>query len=78
MPCVCVCLSVSVTRRCSVETVERVGLVLAWELISAYPTLCYKKIRVSSKIRELPSGTLLRTLQSMEVVNFLSHLPLRS
>ena len=36
---------------------------LAWELpTSTYLTLCYKEIRVSSKIRVLPSGTLLQTL----------------
>jgi len=41
---------------CSIETVERIGPVLAWELLS---TLCCKKIQVPSKIRVLPSGTLL-------------------
>ena len=32
------------------------GWFLARELHSTYPTLCYKEIHVSSKIRVLPSG----------------------
>ena len=52
-PCLSVCLS-----QVGVETDKRIGLVLAWELPSTYPTLCYKEIQVSSKIRVLPSGTL--------------------
>jgi len=28
---------------------------LAWELSSTYPTLCFKKIKVSTKIRVIPS-----------------------
>jgi len=44
-PCLSVCLS-----RVGVETDKRIGLVLAWELPSTYPTLCYKEIQVSSKI----------------------------
>jgi len=32
------CLS----NRCSIKTVERIGLVLTWELLSTYPILCYK------------------------------------
>ena len=57
----CLCL-VSVTSRYSVERVERIGLVLAWELLFTFPTLCSKEIQVPSKIRLLPSGTLLQTL----------------
>ena len=38
------------------------GWFLAWELHSAYPTLCYKEIHVPSKIRVLPSRILLQTL----------------
>ena len=38
------------------------GWFLAWELHSTYPTLCYKEIHVPSKIRVLPSGILLQTL----------------
>ena len=38
------------------------GSFLAWELRSPYPTLCCKEIHVTSKIRVLPSGILLRTL----------------
>jgi len=52
-PCLSVCLS-----QVGVETDKRIGLVLAWELPSTYPTLRYKEIQVSSKIRVLPSGTL--------------------
>ena len=63
----CMCLSVSVTSRCSVETGERIELVLAWELPSTYPTLCYKEIQISSKIRVLPSRTF---LQSLDFENF--------
>jgi len=54
-------LCLSVTNRCSIKTDERIGLVLALTLLSTYPTLCYKKIQVSTKIRVLPSGTLSRT-----------------
>jgi len=35
--------------------------VLAWKLNSTYPTLCYKEIWVSTKIRILLSGTLSQT-----------------
>ena len=35
--------------------------VLAWKLPSTYPTLCYREIWVSPKIRVLPSGTLSQT-----------------
>jgi len=38
------------------------GWFLACELLSTYPTLCFKEIQVPSKIRVLPSGTLLQTL----------------
>ena len=34
----------------------------AWGLHSTYPTLCCKEIHVRSKIRVLPSGILLQTL----------------
>ena len=51
---------VSVTSRCSIETAERLELVLAWELSSTYPTLCYNDIQVPPKT--IISGTLLLTL----------------
>jgi len=51
---------VSVTSRCSIETDERLELVLAWELSSTYPTLCYNDIQVPPKT--IISGTLLLTL----------------
>jgi len=51
---------VSVTSRCSIETAERLELVLAWELSSTYPTLCYHDIQVPPKT--ITSGTLLLTV----------------
>ena len=39
-----------------------IELVLVWRLRSTCPTLCYKKIRTSPKIRVRPSGTLSQTL----------------
>ena len=60
-------LCLSVTSRSSSETGEQIGLVLARELHSTYPTLCYKEIHVSSKIRVLLSGILLQTL---DLANF--------
>jgi len=59
---VSVFLSVYVTSRSSIETDERMGLVLARESLSTYPTLCYKEIKVPLIIRVLLSGTLLQTL----------------
>ena len=55
---VCVCLSqVGVLSKRLNES----DWFLALELPSAYPTLCYKEIQVSSKIQVLPSGTMLET-----------------
>jgi len=54
-------VSVSVTNQCSIKTVKRIGLFLARKLPSTYITLCFKEIQVPSKIRALPSGTLLQT-----------------
>jgi len=57
--CPCLCLSeVGVI----LKRLNESGWFLAWELHSTYPTLCYKEIHVSSKIRVLPSGILLQTL----------------
>jgi len=54
--CVCVCLSqVDVLSKRMNES----SWFLAWELHS---TLCYKEIHIPSKIRVLPSGFLLQTL----------------
>ena len=59
---VSVCLSIcrSVTTRCSIKRDERVNLVLAWMFFPtsrrSRPTLCFKEIRVSTKIRVLLSG----------------------
>jgi len=53
----CVCSSVSVISRCSIKTVGRIELVLAWRLLSIYCTLCYNEIPISRKITALPSAT---------------------
>ena len=50
---ICVCHT-----RCSVETDGRIYLVLAWRLLSTCHTLHFKELRVSTKIRVLPCGTL--------------------
>ena len=52
-------VSVSVTSRCSIETDGRNNVVLARGLLSTSPTLCFKEIQVSAKIRVLPSETFL-------------------
>jgi len=47
------------------KAAEQIELVFGTEAsldLSAYPTLCWKKIRVSSKIRVLPSRTFTRIL----------------
>jgi len=58
---VSVCLSVSVTSRCSIETDGWIKLIFGTEAsfdLSTYPTLCCKEINVSTNITVLPSGTL--------------------
>jgi len=56
----------SVTSRYCIETTERIGIVLAQRRHSTYytrlTTLCCKRIRVSQKLRVLPSGTLYQIL----------------
>jgi len=59
-------VSVSVTNQCSIKTVKRIGLFLARKLPSTYITLCFKEIQVPSKIRALPSGTLLQTRSGLK------------
>ena len=54
--CVCLCLPITMCR-CSIKRDERINLVLTWRLLSTSPTLCYKEVRVSTKIRVLLSGT---------------------
>jgi len=49
MACVCLSVRLSGTSRCSIETVDQIELVLAWELPSTYHTLCYEKIRYIQK-----------------------------
>ena len=55
--CLSVCLSV-----CVCVCLNQPSWFLAWELHSTLPTLCFKEIQVSPKIRVLPSGTLPQTL----------------
>jgi len=49
----CLCLSVSVVSRCSVETDEPVELVFAMGVPATYATLCCNEILVLPKIRVL-------------------------
>ena len=42
------------------------GWFSAWELPSTYSALRYKEIRIPSKIKILPSGTLLQILSGLE------------
>ena len=59
--CLSVCLSVCLCRR-SIETDERIGLVFgAGASFDLSYTLYCKETQVTSKIRVLPSGTLLQT-----------------
>ena len=55
---IALCLSdcLSVTSRCSIETVEQIGF-FCMKAFSTYPTLCFNEVQVSAKIRLLPSGT---------------------
>jgi len=67
---VCVCLSqVGVLSKRLNES----SWILAWELHSTYPTLCYKEIHVPSKIRVLPSGILLQTLDLKILPRHIDH-----
>ena len=52
--CLCVLLSIT-SRWCSVETHGRIELVFSLDTFSTYSTLRCKEIRVSRKIRVLPS-----------------------
>jgi len=52
-----VSVSVSVTSRCSIKRDGRLICFLAWRLFSTSPTLCFKEIRVSTKVRILPRKT---------------------
>jgi len=63
----CLSVYVSVTRRYCIETAARIELVFcsAYRLPSTYATLCSKEIKVSRKIRVLPSGTLSKTLYGL-------------
>jgi len=55
-----------------IETVEQIELVFGKiaTIPSAYPTMCYKGIWLSSKIRVLPSGILLQTLKLADLFCF--------
>jgi len=51
----CLCPSVSVISRCSIETDGRIELVFfASRLLSTSPTLWYKEIQLSTEIRVIP------------------------
>jgi len=65
---VCLCVSVCVCSSHGVlsKRLNEPGWFLARELLSSYPTLCCKEIRVTLKIRVLPSGTLFKTLDFLE------------
>ena len=53
---VSVCLRLSLTSWCYLETAGRIELICARKLLSTYPTLCCKKIRYLQKMA-IPSGT---------------------
>ena len=61
LPAMALCLCLSQVGVLS-KRLNESGWFLVWELLSAYLTLCCKEIQVSSKIRALPSGSLLQTL----------------
>ena len=53
-----VCLCLSVTSWCSIKSNKRINLVFGiGSFFSTSPTLYFKEIQVSTKIRVLPSGT---------------------
>ena len=64
----CVCLCLSVTSWSSTITAQWIQLILAWRLPSTYPTLWFKEIWVTPKIKVLPSGTLSKMLDLNFVV----------
>ena len=64
--CLSVCLSV--TSRCSIETAEQISA-HRLGLPSVYPTLCYKGIRVSPKVRLLPSRTSPALSQTLGIID---------
>jgi len=69
-PCIClfVCLSVSVTSRSSVETVERIELIfLAPELPSTYLTLCCKETRSDRLMKKFCLNERLATGEYLKV-----------
>jgi len=66
-PVLALCLCLSVTSRCSVETDGRINLVLTRGLLSTSPTLCFTQIQVSTKIRVLPSGTFFSKLWTLKI-----------
>jgi len=51
------CLSDCLTSHCSIKRDERNNLVFGMGLLSTSPTLSFKEIHVSTKIRVLLSGT---------------------
>jgi len=73
--CPSVCLCLSVTRRCSIETDERIELgFLAWELPSTYPVyIVLKGNSGNSKIKVFPSGTFSSTPDARPLVYHSNH-----
>ena len=58
-----VCLSVCLSQVCVLsKRLNEPGCFWVWNLPSIYRTLCYKEIQVPSKIKVLPPGTLVQTL----------------
>ena len=60
----CVCLSVrpSVTSQYCMDTAGRIGLGFWYRGLFIYPTVCYREIWVSPKVKVLPSEMLSLTL----------------
>jgi len=61
--CVSVFLSLCLSQVCVLsKRLNEPGCFWVWNLPSIYRTLCYKEIQVPSKIKVLPPGTLVQTL----------------
>jgi len=60
--CMCACMSVLLHASIVSKWLNVSSSFMAQRLPSAYATMCFKEIQVSPKLRELPSGTFLQTL----------------
>jgi len=56
------CRPTNSVKALKAKTSRWIELFLSWELPVTHPKWCYKEIRVSPKIRVLPSGALPETL----------------